>query len=154
MGLRFVPVPGLSNSGHQVLGKHSRPQLKAVTYCLTYPSCLVVWVYNGCTFTGVPCVSSGELITGCDPPSNVDHSESQEVLVNNEFCLQFGIGCLSRAVMPTSASGCLCLPVSGRGWAGPLRLALLTPLFCEQAWWSLQFSSVQLLSHVRLFATP
>ena len=28
----------------------------------------VFWVYNGRAFSGVPCVSSGELISGCDPP--------------------------------------------------------------------------------------
>ena len=31
--------------------------------------CSVFWVYNGCTFSGVPCVSSGELVSGWDPPS-------------------------------------------------------------------------------------
>ena len=28
----------------------------------------VFWVYNGHAFSGVACVSSGELISGCDPP--------------------------------------------------------------------------------------
>ena len=32
------------------------------------PSCLIFWVYNRCAFSGVPCVSSRELISGCDPP--------------------------------------------------------------------------------------
>ena len=68
LGLCFVPFPGPSSSGDQVLGECSRPQLKAVTYCLPRPSCSVFWVYNGCTFSGVPCVSSGELISGCDLP--------------------------------------------------------------------------------------
>ena len=47
----------------------SRPQLKAATYCLPHPCCSVFWVYSRCAFSGVPCVSSGELISGCDPPS-------------------------------------------------------------------------------------
>ena len=34
--------------------------------------------------------------------------------------------------LPLSGSGCPCLPVSGRRWAGP-QLAL-SPLFCERAW--------------------
>ena len=46
----------------------SCPQLKAATYCLPHPCCSVFWVYSGCAFSGVPCVSSGELISGCDPP--------------------------------------------------------------------------------------
>ena len=40
----------------------------AATYHLPRPCCSVFWVYNQCTFSGVPCVSSGELISGCDPP--------------------------------------------------------------------------------------
>ena len=64
LGLCFVPVPGLSSSGDQVLGEYSRLQLKAATYHLPHPSCSVFWVYNSCTFSGVPCVSSGELISG------------------------------------------------------------------------------------------
>ena len=68
LGLCFVPVPGLSSSGDQVLGEYSRLQLKAVTYHLPHPSRSVFWVYNRRTISGVPCVSSGELISGCDPP--------------------------------------------------------------------------------------
>ena len=40
----------------------------ASTYHLPDPCRLVFWVYNWHTFSGVPCVSSGELISGCDPP--------------------------------------------------------------------------------------
>ena len=64
----FVPFPGLSSSGDQVLGEPSRPQLKAVTYRLPHPSYSVFWVYNRHAFSGVLCVSSGELISGSDPP--------------------------------------------------------------------------------------
>ena len=69
LGQRFVPVPGPSSSGDQVLGEHSCPQLKAVTYHFPHSSCSVFWVYNRRAFSGVPCVSSGELISVCDPPS-------------------------------------------------------------------------------------
>ena len=41
----------------------------AVTYRLPRTCHLVFWVYNRHTFSGVPCLSSGELISGCDPPS-------------------------------------------------------------------------------------
>ena len=36
-------------------------------YRLPHPSCLVFWVRSGRAFSGVLCVSSGELISGCDP---------------------------------------------------------------------------------------
>ena len=68
LGLCFVPFRGPSSSGDQVLGERGCPQLKAATYCLPHPSGLVFCMYNGCAFSGVPCVSSGELISGCNPP--------------------------------------------------------------------------------------
>ena len=40
----------------------------AATYHLPRSCRSVFWVYNQCTFSGVLCVSSGELISGCDPP--------------------------------------------------------------------------------------
>ena len=66
---------------------------------------------------------------------DVDCPESQEVLVNNEVCLQFGIGCLSgAAIAPFLALDALaCLSLAGDGPVCSL-LALLGPLFCEQAW--------------------
>ena len=69
LGLCFVPIPGPSSSDDQVHGEHSCPQLKAVTYRFPHSSCSVFWVYNRRAFSGVPCVSSGELISVCDPPS-------------------------------------------------------------------------------------
>ena len=119
LGLCFVPFPGLSSSGDQVLGECSHPQVGSASYCLPHPSHSFFWVYNGCAFSGVPCVSSGELISGCDPPADVDHPESQEVLVSNEACLLFGRGCLSGATVAPSSSGCPRLPVSSGGWADP-----------------------------------
>ena len=41
---------------------------------LPCPSCSVFWVYNGRALSGVPSVSSGELISGCDPPSRCQPS--------------------------------------------------------------------------------
>ena len=61
---------------------------------LPCPSCSVFWVYNRRAFSGVPCVSSGELISGCDCPGNVNRPQSQELLVSNGTCLQFGRRCL------------------------------------------------------------
>ena len=62
----------------------------AATYHHPHPCHSVFWVYNRRTFSGVLCLSSGELISGCDHPSGYDRPESQEVLVSNEACLQFG----------------------------------------------------------------
>ena len=45
-----------------------------VSYRLPHHSRLVFWVYNGRAFSGVTCVSSGELISGCDPPGRCQQS--------------------------------------------------------------------------------
>ena len=71
--------------------------------------------------------------------ADVNYPESQEVLVSNEACLQFGRGCLSGAVVATFWLWLhpACLSPAGNG---PVRslLALLwyllSPLFCEWAW--------------------
>ena len=52
----------------------------AATYRFPHPCCSVFWVYNQCTFSGVPCVSSGELISGCDPPSRCRPSRIPRIL--------------------------------------------------------------------------
>ena len=44
------------------------PQLGGMSYHFSCPSCLVSWVHSGSTISAVLCVSSGELISGCDPP--------------------------------------------------------------------------------------
>ena len=67
VGPAFCAVLGLSSSGDQVLGVCSHPQLEAASYHLPSPSCSGFWVCNGHVFSGVQCVSSGELISGCDP---------------------------------------------------------------------------------------
>ena len=66
LGLRFVPFPGPSSSGDEVLGEHT-PQVCSASYRLPGPSRLVSWEHSGSTVPHVPCVSSGELISGCDP---------------------------------------------------------------------------------------
>ena len=45
-----------------------------VSYRLPCPSRSFFWVYKGRAFSGVPCVSPGELISGCDPPSGCQPS--------------------------------------------------------------------------------
>ena len=44
------------------------PQLGGKSYHLSCPSCLVSWVHSGSTISAVLCISSEELISGCDPP--------------------------------------------------------------------------------------
>ena len=64
---------------------------------------------SGCT-TGAPSQVSilGSWSRAATLPMDADHPESQEVLVSEEVCLQFGIGC------PSGAGGLWppCLPVS------------------------------------------
>ena len=52
--------------------------------------CSVFWVYNGCTFSGVPCVSSGELVSGWDPPGK-DSCRNKHPIMPFEMNFQ---GCL------------------------------------------------------------
>ena len=77
LGLRFVPFPGPNSSCDQVLGEHSHPQVWDVSYHLPCPSRSVFSVYNGCAFSGLPCVSSGELISDCNPPGRCQPSRIQ-----------------------------------------------------------------------------
>ena len=97
---------------------------------------------SGSAFSGVPCVSSGELISGCDPPGGCQLSRIPGRLGQElEACSQFGKGC--------RLWGRVCPLLFGSGWrlpaflppvgVGPVRswLALLwyslSPLFCERA---------------------
>ena len=114
--LNFVHFPGLSFSGSRVLHKgtdlagsafcalprseqlrrpgtwqaHS-PQVGGASYHPPGPSRSVSWVYSGSAF---PCVSSGELISGCDPPGGCQLSRIPGRLGQElEACSQFGRGC-------------------------------------------------------------
>ena len=80
IGPAFCTVPGPSSSGDQVLGACSHPQLEAESYHLPCASRLVFWVCNRCIFSGVQCVSSGELISGCDPPGGCRPSRNPKSL--------------------------------------------------------------------------
>ena len=67
LGLRFVPCPGLSSSGDQVLGQRtlSRWMVHLITFPVPVPR--FPWMCNRSPISGMLCVSSGELISGCDP---------------------------------------------------------------------------------------
>ena len=67
------------------------------------PSPVPATLFSGCTM-GVPsqvCHVSllGSWSLAATLLADVDHPESQEVLVSNKVCLQFGIGCLSWAAI-------------------------------------------------------
>ena len=111
---------------------------------LLSPGYLVFQVHHESTVSGVLCVSSGELISGCDPPGDVNHLESQEDMVNNwepAYSLVEDAGLWSQywsSPLP-STSGCqttASLPLAGEGpvcsWLA-LLWYLLNPLFCEWA---------------------
>ena len=118
-----------------MLGAHIHPQLEAAAYPLPCSSSSVFWVCKKCAFLHVLCVSLlGSWSLAATLPADLDHPESQEVLVNREVCLHFGKGCLSGVECPLPTLAALaCLSPAGDG---PVRslLALLSALFCERAW--------------------
>ena len=73
LGLCFVPFPGLSSSGDQVLGEHTLLRCSA-SYHLPGPSHSVFWICSGSTVSGVPYVSSGEPISDCSSPGRCQPS--------------------------------------------------------------------------------
>ena len=77
LGLHFVPFPGPSSLGDQVLGERTLPRWGSGSYHLPCPSHWVSWVHSGSVVSGVLCVSSGELISGCDPPRGCQPSRIQ-----------------------------------------------------------------------------
>ena len=67
-GPAFCAFPGLSSSGSQELDEHTLARCRA-------PSPLHGPSFSFCVLrSGEPCVSSGELISGCDPPSGCQPS--------------------------------------------------------------------------------
>ncbi|CAN0537490.1 unnamed protein product [Rangifer tarandus platyrhynchus] len=50
------------------------PQVGGASYHLPRPSHSVSWVRSGGTVSGVPCVSSGGLISGCETPGGCQPS--------------------------------------------------------------------------------
>ena len=115
------------------------------SYHLPCPSCLVSWVHSRSTVSGVPCASSGELISGWTLLADVNHPGSQEDLVSNwEPAHSLAEDAVSGAEIAPHllalAITCLPLCLGWQGWGeeiGPPWLALLwyslSPLFCEQA---------------------
>ena len=78
VGAAFCAFPGLSSSGNQELDEHTLPRC-SMTSLLPVPASV-----SGCT--GPVClVSSGELISGCDPSSGCQPSS-----ISGSLCLETG----------------------------------------------------------------
>ena len=71
LGMCFVPFPGPSSSDNQVLGKCTAPDVQCVL--ITSQSWLGFLEHES-TVSCVLCVSSGELMSGCDLPGRCQPS--------------------------------------------------------------------------------
>ena len=134
-GLHFVPFPGPSSSGNQVLGECTFPRC-GVSYHLPGPSRSVSWVCHlRCTM---------RLFWAADlwlQPSQWISSiqDPRKAWLATGSHLQFGGGCHPGGqVCPFLALAATRLPLPPAG-GGPLHFwlaliwYLLSPLFCEQA---------------------
>ena len=96
LGLRFVPFPGFSSSGDQVLGERSRPELEAASTASPVPAAR----FSGCN-TGTPSqVCRVSLLGSCSLAAtllaDVNRPEFQELLGSSGACLQCGRACHRR----------------------------------------------------------
>ena len=64
----FSALPRSTFSGDQVFGECTLCRWDGASYHLLCPSHSVSWVHSRSGISGVTSVSSGELISGCDPP--------------------------------------------------------------------------------------
>ena len=117
--------PGLSHSGSGTQVVHKGTDLVRPAFCavprsdqLRWPG---VWLvqFLWLMASHVPAAQFSGYTTSAPSQVDVDRSESQEVLVSNEACLQFGRWCLSGAWLIPSGSGCPHLLVSSGGWVCP-----------------------------------
>ena len=103
--LGYMHFPGLSHSGpgtwvHLTGAEAFGPSFCALPWSepLRWPA--VWWAQSLLLITfPVPVAQFSECTTGSPSQADVDHPESQEVLVSNEACLQFGRWCLSGAAI-------------------------------------------------------
>ena len=73
-------------------------QVGSACYHFPSPSHSVSWVAAGAPVSGVPCISSGELISDCDPPGRCQPSGIPRSLGEQlEACFHFSSGCHSGA---------------------------------------------------------
>ena len=74
VGPAFCALPRSEQLRRQGAWWLQTPQVGSASYHLLSPSQLVSWVSVGAPISGVPCFSSGELISGCDPPGRCQPS--------------------------------------------------------------------------------
>ena len=73
VGPVFCALPRSEQLRQQMLGQCTLCRCSA-SYHLPGPSLTVSWVHSGSAASSVPYVSSGELISGCDPPGRCQPS--------------------------------------------------------------------------------
>ena len=103
---------------------------------LPAPGPSVSWVHRESTVSGVPCVSSGELISGCDPPGRCQPSKIPAgSLLTVWWRMLAKIAAAPCLPALAVAQWPLCLQQWGGACTQPLALFCywLSPLFCEQA---------------------
>ena len=135
LGLRFVPFPGPSSSGNQVLGERALPRWGGACYHLPGPSHLVSCVRSGSAISGVPC-----LLWGADlwlrPSwwmSTVHDPRKTWLATGGLLTVWWRMPSLGQR-LPLSLQLWLlpaCLSASGRGWASPQPAS--TPLVFAQS---------------------
>ena len=115
LGLRFMPFPGPRSSGDQVLGEHGHCDLSP-------PPSLLLGVLGVqlahffrcavCLFWGADLWlrSSWRMLT-------IQNPKKSWLATNPAYSLVEDASLGPR--LPPSGYGCLCLPVSSGGWAGP-----------------------------------
>ena len=122
VGPAFCALPRSEQLRRPVAWQAHSPQVASASYHLPSPGHLDYQVVAGALIYSVPCVSSGDLISSCDPlsrcqPSRIPGSLDQKL----EDCSQFGRGChLWDAVCLFQAlSGAHLPPASSVGQAHP-----------------------------------
>ena len=74
VGPAFCALPRSKQLRQPGAWRAHSPHVGGASYCLLCPSHSVSWVAAGVPVSAVPCVSSGELISGCDPPGRCQPS--------------------------------------------------------------------------------
>ena len=68
VGSAFCALPRSEQLRRPGVWRVHTPQVGGASYHLPHPSQSFSWVHSGSAISGMPCVSSGELVSGCDPP--------------------------------------------------------------------------------------
>ena len=126
LGLRFMPFPGPSSSGDQVLGEHSQPQVRGMSYRLPP---VPVTRFSGCTRGAASQVCRVSLLGSWPLAATLPTMSTIQNLKNSWLATEPVCSLVEDASLgpglPLSGSGCSPPPprprlrVSSGGWAGP-----------------------------------